>query len=79
MGEFVEINEEIKEEMTKNQLARLVIIRITKHFKDSVEMDRDDFYKYLKDANEEFKAYIKKEKEKENAKKKEKHPARDRR
>lgn len=72
MGEMVEVNDEIKEEMTKNQLARLVIIRISKHFKGSVEMDRDDFFKYLREANDEFKEYIKKEKAKAKNEKKEK-------
>lgn len=67
--EIVELTDEIKEEITKNQLARLVIIRMIKHFQGSVEMDKDDFFKYLKEANEEFKEYIKREKAKEKKQK----------
>lgn len=59
MRKFVKIDEgeitkKIKEQITKNQLACLVIIKIIKHFKDSVEMDRDDFSKYIQDANKEL-------------------------
>jgi len=64
--EYVEINDEIKEEMTKNQIARLFTIRVAKHFSDSVEMDKEDFYKYMQEANDEMKKYIKDEMKKEN-------------
>lgn len=64
--ELVEINDEIKEELTKNQIARLFTIKVAKHFSDSVEMDKEDFWRYMKEASDEFKAYYDKEKKKEN-------------
>lgn len=64
--EKVEINDEIREELTKNQISRLFTIKVVKHFNSSVEMDAKDFWKYMKEANDEFKAYYDKEKKKEN-------------
>jgi hypothetical protein len=64
--QLVEIDDEIKEEMTKNQIARLFTIRVCKHFTSAVEMDKEDFFKYLQEANNEMKVYIENEMKKEN-------------
>jgi hypothetical protein len=56
----LEVTEEMKEELTKNQIARLFTIRVCKHFNQYAEMDKEDFWKYMKEANEEMKEYMKK-------------------
>jgi hypothetical protein len=68
MAEKVELTKELKETMTKNQLARLFTIRVCKHFSSAVEMDKEQFFKYLREANDELKEYIKTELEKEKRK-----------
>jgi|WetSurMetagenome_2_1015567.scaffolds.fasta_scaffold24712_3 hypothetical protein len=56
-----EVTEEIKEELTKNQIARLFTVRVCKHFNQYAEMDKEDFWKYMKEANDELKDYMAKE------------------
>jgi hypothetical protein len=63
---YLKGQEDIKEEITKNQIARLFTIRVAKHFCESVEMDKEDFFKYMQKANNEMKEYIKKEMTKSN-------------
>lgn len=60
----IEINDEIREELTKNQIARLFTSRVAKHFCKYAEMDKEDFFKFMKEANDEMKEYMEKEKEK---------------
>jgi hypothetical protein len=64
----VEINDEMREELTKNQIARLFTSRVAKHFCKYVEMDKEDFFKYMQEANDDMKEYMEKEMKKEKGK-----------
>jgi len=54
----IEIDEEIKDILTKNQIARLFTVRVADHFAKYVEMDKEDFFKYMQEANDELREYI---------------------
>ena len=54
----IELTDEIREELTKNQIARLFTSHVSEHFCKNKTMNQDDFWNYMERANETMKEYM---------------------